>query len=208
MISFRQILVGALWGLLAFTSVYLGVITFRYFSLRTDIGFLNAKQAFVHNTAWMTAFYIHISASICVVLAGPFQFLKRLRQKNIQLHRLLGKIYITAILLLAAPSGFYMALFANGGLGAQLGFSVLCVLWFSFTLLAYLRVRAGNITAHRQWMLRSYALSFSAVTLRLYTPILSLGFDLDDATVMAISAWINWVPNLLVAEIIIKRTVK
>jgi uncharacterized membrane protein len=208
MISLRQILVWVLWGLLAFTSVYLGLITFRYFSFQTNIGFLNAKQAFVHNTAWMTAFYIHISSSICVVLAGPFQFVKKLRNKYLNTHRTLGKLYVGAILALAAPSGFYMALYANGGLPAQLGFSVLCILWFGFTLLAYKRVRAGNITAHRKWMIRSYALSFSAVTLRLYTPILSAGFDVDDATVMAICAWINWVPNLLVAEIIITRTVK
>lgn len=208
MISIRQIVLGILWSAMAFLSVYLGLITFEYFSLRTDIGFLLAKKGFITDKAWMTSFYIHISASILVVFVGPFQFVKALRRRYIQLHRYMGRVYVGAILLLAAPSGLYMAVYANGGIWSQVGFSILSVLWFAFTLLAYLRVREGNITAHRQWMLRSYALAFSAVTLRLYVGLLSQYTELDHDFIVIVTAWINWIPNLLVAEWIIIRTVK
>lgn len=208
MITIRQIVLGILWSAMAFLSVYLGLITFEYFSMRTDIGFLLAKKGFITNKAWMTAFYIHISSSILVVFAGPFQFVKAVRQKFTPVHRYLGRIYVGAILLLAAPSGLYMAVYANGGLGSQVGFSILSVLWFAFTLLAYLRVREGNIAAHRQWMLRSYALAFSAVTLRLYVGLLSEFTSLNHDFIVVITAWINWVPNLMVAEYIIRREVK
>lgn len=204
MITLRQVITVFFWAVLAFFSVYLGVITFEYYSFRTDINFLLAKQDFIYNTVWMTAFYIHISASIWVVLTGPFQFIKRLRNRYTSVHRAMGKVYVGAILLLAAPSGFYMALYANGGLAAQSGFTVLSILWFLFTFMAYKRVREGNITKHRRWMIRSYALSFSAITLRLYTPFLSLWMGMELDFVTQITAWINWIPNLLVAELIIR----
>ncbi len=197
-----------LWMLLAFSSLYLGLITFSYLSFRTDIGFLLAKQDFITDSVWMSMFYIHISSSILVVLTGPVQFLKKIRNKFLLLHRTLGKIYVGAILFLAAPSGFYMGLFANGGIGAQIGFVLLSILWFGFTLSAYKSVKNKKIAEHKKWMIRSYALSFSAVTLRLYVPILSLGFGFEHDFVVVITSWINWIPNLLVAEWIIKRMAK
>lgn len=204
----KQLFVSFLWAVLAFFSLYLGITTFAYLSFRTDIGFLLAKQDFINNKAWMTAFYIHISSSILVVLTGPFQFVKALRNKYLRLHRVLGKIYVGSILFLAAPSGFYMGLFANGGIGAQIGFVLLSFLWFGFTFLAYKSVKEKKISQHKKWMIRSYALSFSAVTLRLYVPLLSLGFGLEHDFVVVITSWINWIPNLLVAEWIIRRMVK
>lgn len=204
----KQLLQGFLWAVLAFFSLYLGVITFAYLSFRTDIGFLLAKQEFISDKAWMVAFYIHISSSILVVFTGPFQFVKALRNKFLRLHRVLGKIYVGAILFLAAPSGFYMALYANGGVGAQIGFTILSLLWFVFTYWAYKSIKAKKISAHKKWMIRSYALSFSAITLRLYVPILSLGFGLEHDFVLIITSWVNWIPNLLVAEWIIRRVAK
>ncbi len=204
----KQLLQSFLWAILAFLSLYLGIITFAYFSLRTDIGFLLAKQDFITDRTWMTAFYIHISSSILVVLTGPFQFVKKLRQRYLRLHRTLGKVYVGAVLFLAAPSGFYMALYANGGWWSQAGFTLLSLLWFSSTFLAYKKVREHKIAEHRKWMIRSYALSFSAITLRLYVPLLSLYIGWEHDFVVQITAWINWIPNLLVAEWIIRRTVK
>lgn len=204
----KQILQSFLWAILAFLSLYLGIITFAYFSLRTDIGFLLAKQSFITDRAWMAAFYIHISSSILVVLIGPFQFVRKLRTRYPKWHRAMGKIYVGAILFLAAPSGLYMALYANGGIWAQVGFTLLSLLWFSTTFLAYKRVRELKISQHQKWMLRSYALSFSAITLRLYVPIFSLYLGMEHDFVVQITAWVNWIPNLLVAEWIIRRTVK
>lgn len=203
--AIKQLIQSLLWAFVAFTSLYLGVITFSYLSFKTDIGFLLAKQDFITDRAWMTAFYIHISSSILVVLTGPLQFVKRLRNRYLKTHRLLGKVYVGAILFLAAPSGFYMALYANGGVGAQAGFTMLSILWFVTTYLAYKHIRERNIAEHKKWMIRSYALSFSAITLRLYVPILSLYAGWEHDFVVMITAWINWIPNLLIAEFIIFR---
>jgi hypothetical protein len=60
-------------------------------------------------------------------------------------------------------------------------------------------IRQGRIADHRDWMLRSYALTLAAVTLRLYLPasqIAGISFLIAYPAI----AWLCWVPNLLVAE--------
>jgi len=175
-----------------------------YFSFRTDINFLLAKKDFVKDEIWMTVFYFHISSSIICLSTGAFQFVSSLRKEPwIKWHRILGKMYVFSILFFAAPTGAYMAVFANGGFGTQLGFIILSVLWFVSTYIALQAILEKDIQSHKKWMVRSYALTFSAVTLRLWMPILSGYFGVNPDFTVVITAWINWIPNLLIGELIL-----
>ena len=83
---------------------------------------------------------------------------------------------------------------AAGGLG------VLGVVWVATTVAAFRAAMRGDFVTHRRWAIRSFALAFAAVTLRLYLPVsglLGLSFD---AAYPAI-AWLCWVPNLLVTRL-------
>ncbi len=191
------------WLLMTLMAGLLFYTTTFYLSLKTDIGFLLAKQDFVADVLWMSAFYMHITGSMLCLIIGPFQFIPSLRQQTLSWHRNLGKIYVGAILLVAGPSGLYMSFFANGGIGAVIGFLILSILWWGTTYLAYRAIRLRDLKAHRRWMLRSYALTFSAVTLRTWVPILSLWFLMDHPTIIIVTSWLNWIPNLLIAELIL-----
>lgn len=191
------------WLLMTLSAAFLSILTFEYFSLRTDINFLLAKQEQIKNIAWMTAFYMHISGSLICLFVGPFQFIAFLRKKYMSLHRTLGRMYIITILFIGGPSGLFMAFFANGGTWAQVGFFILALLWFFSTYLAYVSIRNKKIQEHKKWMVRSYALTFSAVTLRTWVPVLSLGFGVDHDLTIILTAWINWIPNVLLAELIL-----
>jgi uncharacterized membrane protein len=193
------------WTLMTCLCLYLAVITFSYYSLRTDIGFLLAKQDYIRSTHWMTAFYIHITGGILALFTGPFQFVKSLRAAYPKIHRTLGKVYVAAILFLAFPTGLWMSLFANGGLGASLGFGLMSLLWFSATYKAYQYARKGDYKLHKIWMYRSFALTFSAITLRIWVPVLSYFFGMDPDYTVVITAWINWIPNLIVVEILLRN---
>ncbi len=109
------------------------------------------------------------------------------------------------ILFLAAPGALGMSLFIQRGPWVLTSFLLQGVLWFYFTAVAFDRVRKKDITAHRHWMWRSYALTFAAVTLRLYVFITSSGADLSSPKAYATIAWLSWVPNLLVAELLIRK---
>ena len=93
---------------------------------------------------------------------------------------------------------------AQGGLPAHVGFGLLAVLWLLATGQAYRSIRAGDQGAHRRWMTRSYALTFAAVTLRIYLPVsLAVGVPFEPAYQTIV--WLCWVPNLVIAEWLILR---
>jgi hypothetical protein len=63
------------------------------------------------------------------------------------LHKTFGKLYVILILLLSAPSGMVMALYANGGALTKLSFLILTPLWWYFTLKGYLTIRPGRLSS-------------------------------------------------------------
>ncbi len=193
------------WLIITGFSVFLFSTTTLYFYYYNvaDYNFLEKKQEVVFNVFWRTAFYIHITGGMIALLLGPFQFVKRIRNKFIKWHRTLGKIYLASILFLAGPSGLFMAFYAEGGVVAVIGFTVMALLWVFTTYMAYETIRKKNIQAHRAWMTRSFALTFAAVILRLYVPIASKVFHVPFHYVEASSAWVSWLPNLIVAEILL-----
>lgn len=190
------------WSTFIFFSVAIGLYPFLYLLLDMSGGFPASKGDLLQSKLWNIAFYQHILLGAVAMLTGWSQFSKRIRNRNLNVHRTLGKIYVIAVVLSGA-AGFYLALFATGGLMSSLGFSFLAVSWLFTTLQAYLLIRKREIDAHQYWMIRSYALCWAAVTLRLWIPFFQLATDLEFITAYRIIAWLCWVPNLVVAEIIV-----
>ncbi len=144
--------------------------------------------------------YFHIFAAALTLLIGPFQFSTRLRNRHTALHRWSGRLYLGIGVVIGGSAGFYMALIAEGGLVAQLGFATLALAWLYTGFKAWRAIRARDLTAHRRWMIRNYSLTFAAVTLRLWLPA-GLLAGIPYALVYPAIAWLSWLPNLLVAEI-------
>jgi uncharacterized membrane protein len=136
-----------------------------------------------------------------------WNFWGKSRNKYPLLHRWIGRVYLIAVLV-GGTAGFYLGLTAIGGLTSRIGFVLLAVLWLSTGLMAYLRIRQGDVRSHKEWIIRNYALTLAGVTLRLWLPtFLSLGFTFAETYTTV--TWLSWFPNLLVAEFIIrKRQVK
>ena len=147
----------------------------------------------------------HIVTGSIVLLAGVIQLSKKIRINAPVWHRRLGKAYVIIILGITAPSGLIMSFYANGGLPAQAGFALLAVLWWYFTWTGWRAARSKRWDTHREFMIRSYALTFAAVTLRFYSFLFAL-FDLRGEFIYMIIVWLSWVPSLVVAEIWINRT--
>ncbi len=149
--------------------------------------------------------YSHIFASVIALALGPLQFSRRMRNSRISLHRWLGRIYLGVGVLIGGLSGLYMASHAFGGIAGRLGFACLAVAWLYSGLRAYLAIRAGSVAAHRIWMVRNFALTFAAVTLRLYLPA-SVVAGIDFEFAYSLIAWLCWVPNLIAAELLFNKT--
>ena len=106
--------------------------------------------------------------------------------------------------LISAFTSVYIAFYATGGIVASLGFMCLGIIWFYTTLKAYTEIKKGQIENHQKMMIYSYAACFSAVTLRIYLPILVIIFH-EFTKAYLIVAWLCWVPNIIVAYFLVKQ---
>jgi uncharacterized membrane protein YozB (DUF420 family) len=181
--------------------VSLSLNAFSYFNFDFTYGFLRLKQAAIATGWYLPAYYSHVLAAGAILMIGFFQLNTRWSLRWRSLHRMLGKGYAYGILFFAAPGGLVMSFFINRGPVVLTSFVLQCVCWFVFTSLAVMYIRRGNREEHRRWMWRSYALTFAAVTLRLYVFMFTASVDLSAPEAYGIIAWASWVVNLLVVEI-------
>ncbi|MGQ3378521.1 DUF2306 domain-containing protein [Priestia endophytica] len=199
-------------GSLIFNTLIFAVVCYiivQYFIMDgTQAGLVQMKLLFLDKLSplWYMMLFIHITTSLVSLIIGPFTLSKTFREKNLKRHQRLGKVYMVGILF-GGLSGFYLACYATGGLIAKLGFGFLSLLWLQSAYKALRMIRQRNISAHQHWMIRNYSLTFAAVTLRLWLPLFMVLFGLENFEVSyAIIAWLAWVPNLIVGELIIKYT--
>jgi len=144
------------------------------------------------------AISLHLAGGIVALVLGAFQVNSRLRSRFLSIHRWSGRVYVFAAVV-GGVAGFTLALHSFGGLVTHFGFGLMAICWVVATLNAYRHIRRGDLIAHRAWMLRSYALTLAAVTLRIYLPLSQIAAIEFEAAYQAIS-WLCWVPNLLVVE--------
>lgn len=194
--------------LLAFFSFLMLRIIFIYIPVQNDAGFLQLKQEYIHITEWRIAFFTHVFTSMLVLLAGFTQFSRQLQKKHPKLHRIFGYIYVIDILMVTGPAGLLMGFYANGGISSRIAFVLLAVLWMAFTGIALFKAIKKNFIAHRAFMIRSFALTLSAVSLRCWKVIIANFTDIPPMDRYRIIAWLGWVLNLLIAEWIIYKWVK
>ncbi|MDX1314956.1 MAG: DUF2306 domain-containing protein [Eudoraea sp.] len=138
------------------------------------------------------------------LLSGFSQFFPRLRRNKPELHRKLGALYVTAVLF-SGLAALAISYFTTGGLIPAMGFGTLAILWLFTTYKAYTSIKKKEIDAHQRWMIRSYALCFAAVTLRIYLPLFLGAIQMEFVSAYTIIAWLCWVPNILFAELVIVR---
>lgn len=180
-------------------------ITLQYLPIRLDAAFLAIKQSYIDIMPWRIAFFTHVFTSMFTLLAGFVQFSKWFLKKYKKAHRWIGKIYVIDVLFITGPAAFIMSLYANGGWTSRIAFTTLSALWFFTTAKAWQLAKQKKFTEHRYYMVRSYALTFSAVTLRAWKWLLVLLFHPHPMDVYRIVAWLGWVPNLLLIEWMIYR---
>jgi uncharacterized membrane protein len=149
----------------------------------------------------------HMAGGVLAIVAGLVQIWLGLTNRVGTLHRMLGKVYGTGVLI-GSLGGFYLALTIPGHLPYSAGLLTLNVAWLLTTGMALYAIRKRRIEQHREWMLRSYTVTFAFVTYRLASYWLrrwahvSDSPDIDD--IDTLMAWACWAVPLLVAEPLIQ----
>lgn len=194
----------------AYIAVSIGLILMLrliipYFGMDSNVGFLAFKQSYIDIPIWYYSFYIHVFSSTICLLAGLTQFSDTILKTSPGIHRWMGRIYTYNILIVNFPFAMIMAFYANGLWPTKTAFIILDLLWFWFTLKAVIDIKNGKVEGHQRNMIRSFALTFSAVTLRTWNEVLSTITDLDPLTLYIVNGWLGFVPNLIIAELYIRK---
>jgi uncharacterized membrane protein len=193
-----------LWFIMAVLAILIGLYPGIYFLVDRTFGLLSTKSdALLVHPVWNIGFYAHIVPGGIALLTGWSQFHRKFRQKRPDWHRLLGKIYVSAVMV-SSLAGIGIAFYATGGWVSTLGFGLLGIIWFVSTLRAYQHARNQRFEAHATAMLYSYAACFAAVTLRIWLPLLT-ALTGDFFVAYPVVAWLSWVPNLAWAYWVVQR---
>jgi hypothetical protein len=204
-LSVKNMLFVLLGGsVLAFSLLMLTKVV-PYFSFERGIYFLSTKpDRVLDNLVFLAGFYVHIISSVWVMAGGVFQFIPGLFHTKPRLHQNLGKLYVLSVLLLAAPSGLILAFYANGGLPAKAGFIMQCIVWWFTTLLAWKEIHNKQWLLHIEWMIRSFAVTLAAMSLRLESYVMYYFLGTKPIETYLTVTWLSWTGNLLIAEVAIR----
>ncbi len=141
----------------------------------------------------------HTLCGTFALLTGPLQFSSRFRQRHLKLHRILGRMYLVSVII-GAFTGIALA---TGRPGLP-GTSMQGAAWIICTTAAVIAARNQQIAVHRQWMARSYAVTFTFVSSRVLNLMPSYWSHLGDvlsavgviaftlASILLVDLGLNW----------------
>jgi uncharacterized membrane protein len=173
---------------------------FYYYLHYNEAEFTVGEPHFWRHRGWVL---LHITSGMTALLTGPWQFSRRIRQRYLQLHRITGRVYLIAITL-GAVAAFRLAAVTVFGRAWSIGLMGLATAWLTTSAMAYYAVRKRQIQIHREWMVRSYVVTFAFVTFRLFDDIPPMSTWLPDADRSNVVIWACWAVPLLFTEVILQ----
>jgi uncharacterized membrane protein len=147
--------------------------------------------------------YAHTLGGAIAMFIGPFQFLGAVRRRYPRVHVWLGRTYLTSVAL-SALAGLYLSPDSNARNTLGIAFIALALAWLYTGWQAYATIRRRDVSTHRRWMIRNYALTYAAVTLRMEMPLLII-LGVSPQRSLDIIGWACWVPNLIIVEMWMRR---
>jgi hypothetical protein len=172
-----------------------------YFPPNFDSLFLHGREA-TFIGAYRAAFYVHIFAGPVVLFNGLILLSETVRRRYGGWHRWLGSFQVVVLLLFVLPSSAVMSRHAFGGWPAGLSFLLLSAATASCAIIGVVHARRRHYDRHRRWMLRSYVLICSAVTLRLISGTAGLVGVPSPEQAYILAAWSSWLFPLAAYEIV------
>ncbi|MDP4086704.1 MAG: DUF2306 domain-containing protein [Bacillota bacterium] len=186
-----------------FTLIFFAYVIIQYFVLGPShkVGFVSTKTNVPYHP-WIYFLYVHITFGSIALLTGAFQFNKKWRQKNKTRHRTIGKTYVVSVVI-AFLAGLYLAYYGTGGVTGVIGFYSLELAWITPTIIGFFKIRNHNIKEHKEWMFRSYAVTLTFVSFRIFViPVVGITRG-NPGMLFGLTLIFSLIFNLLIAELII-----
>ncbi len=146
---------------------------------------------------------VHIIGGTVALLMGPFQFWTGLRRKHLRIHRWTGRLYMAGVML-GSSAAFYLSFQTEIGWTFGVALFVLGGVWVTVTGMALLAVLRRKINAHKEWIIRSYVVTFAFVTFRIFFDMESIQALGSTAEVATTIGWLCWSIPLFATEVILQ----
>jgi uncharacterized membrane protein len=198
---------GVAW--LVFSAVAIAVFAPLPYALNslTDLAAAGGEVAthYAGRPGWTRTFFLlHVTGGGVALLLSPVQLSARLRARAPGVHRGVGRVVLGSIAV-GGVAGLVLTPVSLAGVVGTAGFGALAALWLTFAALGLRAIRRGDVPTHRRWMLRTFAMTYAAVTLRLWLIVLIPLLGGDFLRAYVIVPFLSWVPNLVVVELLLRR---
>jgi uncharacterized membrane protein len=166
-----------------------------------NVGAYLHYDAVTYDDLWprRIGFLPHMAGGVVAILSGIVQLWLGLTGRTAKLHRVLGRLYVGGVAV-GAAGGIYLVLTTSGGFAYAAGLFTLDVAWILTTAMAILAIKRRAMEQHREWMIRSYILTFAFVTFRFGAHTLHDWKIASGMEVRAFMAFACWSIPLLIAE--------
>jgi uncharacterized membrane protein len=149
---------------------------------------------------WLLA---HIIGGTLALVLGPLQFRTGWNRRQPALHRTLGVAYVISVAV-GTVSAIQLALLTDFGWVFGMGLASMAFAWVVTTGLAVVAIRRRRIEQHREWILRSYVVTFGFVTFRLLLMTLEMVNTGTLTEQMTAASWLCWSIPLLITEAVLQ----
>ncbi len=146
---------------------------------------------------------LHVAGGVTALGVGIVQLWLGLTNRTAALHRAFGKTYVGAVIV-SCSAGFYLAWTIPGSPAYAAGLTALCVAWAVTTSMAVFAIRRRNVLQHREWMMRSYVVTFGFVVFRFGVDALVRWKGMSPLDAQTIMAWGAWAVPLVLLEPLIQ----
>jgi len=183
----------ALWIVFGLMTVF--VLFTRDRALLDRTSFLRQRYAVI---PWLML--AHGIPGALALLLGVFQFSSRLRHRYLQLHRVMGRIYVGCVAI-SAPVAIAVSI-SLPTITLTMASVIQASGWLVTTATGLYCVRTGRIQQHREWMMRSYpfAMVFIVVRAIVAIPAIARMGELGLATVVwSVIATACFLPSFVIA---------
>ncbi len=113
--------------------------------------------------------FIHGIPGALGLFLGFLQFSSRIRQQHLQLHRIMGRVYVACVAI-AAPAAVVVSLKLPTH-NLTMAAVIQSFGWLITTATALYCIRTGKVQQHREWMMRSYPFAMVFVVVRVVLAI-------------------------------------
>jgi uncharacterized membrane protein len=144
---------------------------------------------------------VHVSGGMLALLVGPWQFWTGLRRTVPRIHRWTGRLFLAGVAV-GVTGAAYLAVTTTFGWAWSVGVGSLAAIWASCAAMAFYAIRRGDVAAHREWMIRTYVVTFAFVTDRVLDYGLPPSEIQPEPDRMVTDIWLSWVVPLFVTVVI------